>query len=100
MTNLRLSLCSVLALGVLGCGGSKSAPVTPDNTSTTTTEPAPGTPTPGSPVANEGESCGDGSMGTPNIACNDGLVCDTSGATPPPAGAAASGAVGVCKKAN
>jgi hypothetical protein len=62
------------------------------------TKPEPPGPTPTASVAKEGETCGDGMMGTPNMPCAEGLVCDTSAAQDPPADAASSGKVGTCKK--
>src|SRR5687767_12413431 len=86
-----------------------TAPTTTTSTTSTTTTTTPSTTAPSTAapstaatstsstrVAKEGESCGDGSMGTPNAACAPGLVCDKSGATKPPAGAASSGPVGTC----
>ena len=83
----RFTLILVFATA---CGG-KAKPADPPPT----TEG----PTPTTTVAKEGETCGDGMMGTPNMPCAEGLVCDTSAAQDPPPDAQSSGKVGVCKKA-
>ena len=80
----------MILLFAVGCSKSKPADTTPPG-------PEPG-PTPTTTVAKEGETCGDGMMGTPNMPCAEGLVCDTSAAQDPPPDAQSSGKVGVCKK--
>jgi hypothetical protein len=83
----------VFALVVAGCGGKSPAPATGGST---TAAPAPAT----AGTAKEGETCGNGTMGMPNIACADGLVCDYGAGTAPtaPAGAESSAKPGTCKK--
>jgi hypothetical protein len=84
----RLTLILLVATA---CAG-KAKPADPPKTEPTG-------PTPTTSVAKEGETCGDGMMGTPNMPCDEGLVCDTSAAQDPPPDAQSSGKVGVCKKA-
>jgi hypothetical protein len=52
-------------------------------------------------AAKEGQTCGNGTLGMPNIACEPGLVCDYGAGTAPkaPAGAQGSAVPGHCKKA-
>ena len=85
-----MKLFTLTLLFALGCGG-KSKPADPP-------KPEPTGPTPTTTMAKEGETCGDGTMGTPNLPCAEGLVCDTSAAQDPPPEAQSSGKVGVCKK--
>jgi hypothetical protein len=92
---LLVSSAILSVLFVASCGSKKPAAT---STPPTTDSAGSATATPG--TAKEGESCGNGVMGAPNIQCADGLVCDYGAGTAPtaPAGAAASAKPGTCKK--
>lgn len=97
---------------LVACGGSTEPPAVPASTEganvapTPVADPATTPANPSNPAgspadalgAKEGETCGDGMLGRPNIACTSGLVCDLKGPLTTPPGAQGSAPFGTCKK--
>jgi len=115
---MRSVLAFALPVAALTLGACAPVPPPPPPAPVEMSAPSAPTPTPsatnGSPAApssdgsgasgasgtaKEGESCGNGVMGQPNIQCMAGLVCDMSNTAPAgPPGAQASARPGTCKK--
>lgn len=105
--NTKVLLFTV-ALGIAGCGSSQPQSQAPSDTTgnTSATMPAssasasapssPAAPTAG--AASEGQTCGDGTFGRPNISCAAGLTCVYSGAVSSGPAGSSSMLPGKCQK--
>jgi hypothetical protein len=97
---MQLTHFLAFAVILVACGGSEPAPAASPTSGTPASASSPSSTPSSGAGAKEGESCGDGVMGAPNIQCATGLVCDRSGGTAPgaPPGAQGSARPGTCKK--
>jgi hypothetical protein len=90
----------IVALGVAACGSSAQpqaqSPSDATGNTSATVPAAPAAPTAG--VANEGQTCGDGTFGRPNISCAAGLTCVYSGAVSSGPAGSSSMLPGKCQK--